>query len=544
MANLIKTRVLLVCLLLLVSVPLTVLSQQLMTPDVTPQTEQPEPPPPLLDNPRRAVKRLLDWLEEGTPDNADALFDNRYNRYYTYNMQLKVAEVFSSMLDEYGRLLPANIVSDSPEGSEESGLGIHFEKVGEFKVDGEAIPLLLERINYRGEYVWVISRNTVTTVYQNLPEHHTARIMQWLPEPLKENTWRGAPVGQWISAPIVAVLSYAMSWLLTFGVRQVVRRFTRLGAAELVKAVSHIFLRPANLVIAVAFYVVIARYIDMSILVRQDVAILTIAVLWIAFFIFLWSLIDFVAQRSEMYLREKNRVGGLSILIFLRATLKVIVIFLALIALLDSSGVDVSTGLAALGIGGIALALGAQKAIENLVGSIIIITDQPLRVGDFCKIGDMLGSVEHIGIRSTRIRTLDDTVVTIPNGMLSGETIENFTKRRKFLVRTTLNLRYETQPDDLRALIDGMKAQLLSFDFVSPAPARVRFAGYGASSLDVEVFAYIFAPDYEAFLERKETLLMSFMPLVEQHNSGFAFPSSTVYLGKDDFGQSTAEPLA
>jgi MscS family membrane protein len=260
---------------------------------------------------------------------------------------------------------------------------------------------------------------------------------------------------------------------------------------------------------------------------------LTVSVIWLALFILIWSLLNNLSSRGEQILREKNRVAGVSLIIFFKAIVKSILILVAIILILDNYGVDVTTGIAALGLGGIAIALGAQKAIENIVGSITIIVDQPFRVGDFCKMGELLGTVEHIGLRSTRIRTLSDTLVTFPNGELSTAEIENFTLRKKFLLRTTLNLRYETSSENMQEILSQLRKLLKNAKDVINDGIRVNFIAYGAASKDVEVFAYIRAADYAMFLAKQESVLLSMSKIVEGNGSGFAFPSQTLYLSRD-----------
>jgi MscS family membrane protein len=256
-------------------------------------------------------------------------------------------------------------------------------------------------------------------------------------------------------------------------------------------------------------------------------------ILWLALFMFVWLLIDTVFDFGEQRLREKNKTASLSAILFIRTSFKFTLLAVAFIIILDTIGVDVTTGIAALGIGGIALALGAQKTIENLVGGISVIFDQPVNVGDFCKFGDTVGTVEKIGIRSTRIRTLNRTIVTIPNADFSSRLIENYTSRDQFLLNAKIGLRYETSHDQMKFVLKGLKDMLDTHEKVNPDPARVRFVDYGSDSLIVELFAYIYAVDWNDFLAIKEELNLKLAKVVEDSGSGFAFPSQTVYLAKD-----------
>ncbi|NJL09080.1 MAG: mechanosensitive ion channel family protein [Methylacidiphilales bacterium] len=207
---------------------------------------------------------------------------------------------------------------------------------------------------------------------------------------------------------------------------------------------------------------------------------------------------------------------------------------LALVAaLLHVFGIDFTTALAALGIGGLAIALGAQKFFENLIGSLTLILDQPVRVGDFCRFGTALGTVEDIGMRSTRIRTLDRTVLTVPNGEFSALHIENFSRRDRFWFHPTLSVRYDTDPEQMRFLLQELRAMLYAHPRVDPDPARVRFIRLGAFSLDIEIFAYVYAVNMDDYLEVQEDLLLRCMEIVAKSGSGFAFPSQTLYVARD-----------
>jgi MscS family membrane protein len=196
-------------------------------------------------------------------------------------------------------------------------------------------------------------------------------------------------------------------------------------------------------------------------------------------------------------------------------------------------GVPVYGIVAGLGVGGLAIALAAQPTVENLIGSLSLFADKPVRVGDLCRYGDDVGTVEAIGIRSTRIRGLDRTLTTIPNGVLSKLPIVNLAHRDRMLLRAVIGVRYETRPEQLRLLLARLREMLLDHPRIDPDPARVRFIGFGSSSLDVEVFAYAVTRDWTEFLGIQEDLLLRIMDIVERSGTAVAFPSQTVYFARD-----------
>lgn len=200
----------------------------------------------------------------------------------------------------------------------------------------------------------------------------------------------------------------------------------------------------------------------------------------------------------------------------------------------DRLGLPVYGIVAGLGVGGLAIALAAQPTIENLIGGLSLFADKPIRVGDACRCGDAEGTVEAIGIRSTRLRGADRSLAIIPNATLSKESITNLTERDQILLQAVLGVRYETGPDQLRGLLGKIRELLLNHPRIAAENARVRFTGFGASSLDLEVFAYVQTHDRAEFLAIREEIFLRIMDLVKENGAGFAFPSQTVYLAQDD----------
>jgi len=199
----------------------------------------------------------------------------------------------------------------------------------------------------------------------------------------------------------------------------------------------------------------------------------------------------------------------------------------------DRLGVHAYGIIAGLGVGGLAIALAAQPTVENLIGGLSLFADRPVRVGDFCKYGDDVGTIEAIGIRSTRIRGIDRTVTTIPNGVFSKMPVVNFTLRDRMLLKTDIGLRYETTPEQLRHVVAKLRELLLAHPMVTPEPSRVRFAGFGECSLNVEVFAYVGTNDWNEFLGVQEDIYLRMIDVVAASGTGFAFPSQTLYFARD-----------
>ncbi len=216
-----------------------------------------------------------------------------------------------------------------------------------------------------------------------------------------------------------------------------------------------------------------------------------------------------------------------------RRLFKGVALAIALLAGLAVFGVDLTATLAGLGIGGVALAFASQKTLENVFSGILVLSDRSIVVGDVCQIGQYTGEVVDVGLRSMQLRTVKRTVVYVPNGTLATMEVENLTRRDKFLFNPIVGLRYETTLEQLQRVTTDIRESLMTDVRVENATLRVRFVRFGAYSLDVEVFAYVNAADYPAFLGVQEELLMRIMGIVKYAGTGFAFPSQTMYMRPD-----------
>ena len=197
--------------------------------------------------------------------------------------------------------------------------------------------------------------------------------------------------------------------------------------------------------------------------------------------------------------------------------------------------------LAGLGVFGLALALAAQPTIENFIAGLTLYADRPVRTGDFCRVGEHVGTVEEIGMRSARLRTLDDTLVSIPNSGFSKLHLENYSVRRKIWYHPRIRLRYETTPDQLRYILVEVRKMLYAHPKVLPDPARIRFTEFGTYSLDLDFFAYVNATDYGEFLEVAEDLHLRTMDIITRAGSGLAVPVSRT---ETESGASLDQPRA
>ena len=251
----------------------------------------------------------------------------------------------------------------------------------------------------------------------------------------------------------------------------------------------------------------------------------TLCALWIGFRI-VDILRSILQQRAWAIARPASR----SLLVIGSRFAKVTVVMLGAIILLAQLGVSVASLIAGLGIGGLAVALAAQKTVENLFGTLSIGVDQPMREGDFVKIYDFVGTVEEIGLRSTRVRTLDRTLITIPNGELANQRIESFAVRDRIRLACVVGLLYETTVAQMRAVLADLERVLREHPKIWPDAVVVRFRELASSSLDIEVMAWFQTADWGEFQLIRQDILLQFMEVVERHGTGFAYPTQTLHV--------------
>jgi MscS family membrane protein len=386
----------------------------------------------------------------------------------------------------------------------------------------------------RGERpTWKVAADTVAAIPDLYAEFGYGPLGEWLPPVFFELQVLDVQLWQWIALLVLAAvalpLSWVAVWLIVLLTRPLVRRTRHLGD-DWTREVAE---QPLRLILAVSIFTGPAYLIGLSIPAQRFFAAVEKATIVIGIAWLIARAIDLGARMLTRQLGANGRAPAVSFVPLGQRALKGLLAGLALLAVLQNFGVNVTGILAGLGIGGLAVALAAQKTVENLFGGVMLFFDQPVRVGDFCRFGSQLGTVEYIGMRSTQVRTLDRTVVSVPNAEFAQMQLENFGKRDRIRFIHTIGLRYETTPDQLRHVLVELKRLLARHPKIDPDPARPRFVSFGAHSLDIEVFAYVLTSDINEYLAIQEDLLLRIMELVAASGTGFAFPSQTIYTAAD-----------
>ncbi len=215
---------------------------------------------------------------------------------------------------------------------------------------------------------------------------------------------------------------------------------------------------------------------------------------------------------------------------FLRTALRVLVLALALVTLLQEWHYDVNGLIAGIGLGGLAISLAAQDTVANLFSFATIISDKPLREGEFIRTPQVTGIVEEVGARAVRIRQLDQALVTVPNSMLTGAPVINFSRMEKRRLDVTLGVTYDATSSDLRALVARLRAMLRAHEKVDSDSVSVFFSGFGDSSLNILIRCNVTEPAWADFMAEQHAILLTIMDIVEELGLSVAFPSRSLYI--------------
>jgi MscS family membrane protein len=425
------------------------------------------------------------------------------------------------------------LTSRLPGGAVDDGLPPALERLGAIPTSAGHVDVLLERTPDPAGGRWLIAAATVREIPRLWDEHGYTRLVRWLPAPFFDLRFLEVQLWQWLALPLVlllAVLVALASWAV---LRPLALRLTHRTATPIDDRLIVAVGPPFRLLLAVLAARVLFGRLGLAAPAARAVhyvllATFLLSVTWLGL-----RLIDVTANLLAERATGERRKAALSMVPLIQRVTKLVFLVIALIVVLQNLGVEVTGLVAGLGLAGAAFALAAQKSIEHVFGGVSLVLDQPIRVGDFCQFGTRQGTVEAVGLRSTTIRTLDRTLVTVPNAQFSSEQIENFGVRDRIRLYTVIGLRYETRPDQMRSLLAELRALLASHPLVDPSDIRVRLIGFGEHSLDVELFAYVRTTEWVEFLAIREEIYLRVMELVAAAGTSFAFPSRTAYLARD-----------
>ncbi len=424
-------------------------------------------------------------------------------------------------------------ISNQPEGTPQEGVPLDKQRVGTLNAgDVEADLVLIRTSEGDAGRIWLISADTLAKLPELYEQAAVHQVETHLPQALVRNEFLGLPLWQWLAILLTIPVAALLAWIAVQILRLPWYSWARYRQHAVGEAWNS-FVRPLWLLLGTLIHEILVAYIRIPVLPRHRYQQVAGVVAAIAFCWLLWRFLREVMRSVRHRAVLSGRMGTGSLMLLGERVLKAAIFVLAIFLVLGILGFNLTTPLAGLGIGGIAIAFAAQKTLENLFGGVSLLGDEVISIGDVCRIGDRTGTVEDISLRSTRIRTPDRTELFIPNGSLATINVENLSRRDKILFNTKLGLRYETSADQMRYVLAQIRRLLYEHPKVETEGARNRFIAFDESALTMEVFCYVLTRDYNEFMAIREDMLLRIMDIIDAAGTGLAFPSQTVYLGRD-----------
>ena len=528
-------RSLVVVLAIFICVISSATSQAQLPTSATPPPAKAEPTTPIdplgRETPRRAIMGLLKYTERGDYENAALYLQTTPGSNTNLTQRAKEFRALQ-------RKFKSNIglLSDDPNGTVEPGLPPGQIRAGVWAAGGTTVDVILVRVNDSAfGKIWLISKETVARLpelYSQMESEVPTAVDRLTPAVLSGRRLLGMSLPQWLGWLLSIPISWLLAWLLAFFLRVPARIRSRIQELAFKPIWQTRHGMPLKCIIAILIHCVFVYLLDPPLLYRvyysRFIATLLVGcVVW---------LISTVTDRGFEYAVHETRTqhkGGESILIIMQRITRILLVIVALVVALALFGLNVTTTLAGLGIGGLAVALAAQKTLENLIGGLSLLMDKAVHVGDFCRIGDQLGTVEDVGLRSLKLRTLDQTLLIVPNGSLAQMQFGNMTGRRKLLINQTFALRIETEVEQLRFVLDRVQHMLHQHPSIETGSSRVRVTSFAGAAFALELVAYAQTGDWAQFTAIRQDVILKIAEIVRVSGTRFAAPTQLTYLSSD-----------
>ncbi len=412
-------------------------------------------------------------------------------------------------------------LSSDPMGADRDGLPSFRDTAGSIEIHGDKLNILIQRVpaDEKGKFIWKLSNATVADIPRLYAEHSYPDWLEEFKSHFPEDvTFIGLELFKWAFLLAVILVGWPILWVLSL----VLTRLISKPSSPLYRDIRSLFTGPVTALILVTVGGLFLRELGLG-ATAQKVAegrtLMTIFTAWLLF-----SIIDLMrAKRRERFIQE-GRSDAAVLGRPLANTLKLFTVIIAILMWLANIGVEITALVAGLGVGGIALALAMQKPIEDLLGAISIYSQRPFVTGDLCRYSGFLGRIEEIGLRTTRMRTRANTVVSVPNSRLAYEDIENISEREKIQYAPMLRLRIDTTPDQIRQIKSSILSILTEDERVLNQVQRVQFRDFGEYFLQINIHTYINTTKFDEYLNISEELNLRVLEAVYKAGAYLAMP--------------------
>jgi MscS family membrane protein len=443
------------------------------------------------------------------------------------------ARDLNELLDRYFTQ-PLTTMSALPTGALDDGLAANRERLI-LTMGDRPVDILLTRINDpNAGQIWLFSSESLAQVPALTRSRQETLVERLMPPSLTARSFWSVSLAQWILWAASIVIPLLLFWTAALCVvalsRRLIHDTTRRGWFDAWwKGVRWLLVIGLTL----TTHLLLMPWLGFSLTFRYTYSRVALVVAVIICALLAWRLVSVTFAHARRVALRRGRSETRSLMLLGERFVKVLVVVIAVLGLLAVAGFDPTTALAGVGIAGVAVALGAQKSIENLLGAVFLLTDRAFAVGDYCRVADREGWIEDITLRSVRLRTPQQTLVSIPAGLLAQGSIENFTTRGKIPLQSILRLRYGTTSEQLQTILSGIDRILAEHPTVEKESARVTLVEFGPQAVELELFAYITTSDMTTFLKVREHLLLRVAAVVESSGSAFAAPTQFIHMRED-----------
>ncbi len=474
-----------------------------------------------LSTPQKAVHTFLHWQQKGH-QNFDKVASTMKLHDGTKQEQIDLAVELRKVLDAKGLLVQYDRIPNNPNYSDSlSGLQqyILFDELPEVYLT-------------KSGDEWLFSKSTIEQIpllYQDTFSSLIEALLNKLPEWAKTE-WLGLETWQYIAVFCWLLLGFVLRKAFEYILDNYIRRFAQKTSFtwddDLVDGIE----RPAGFIFMLFFWLATFTNLQLSVTVNFYLSNgfeigLSVGFIWL-----FYNLSDVFSKYLGVLTSKTESKLDDQLVPLIRKTLRFFVIVMGIILILQNNGYNVASLIAGLGIGGLAVALAARDTLANFFGSITIFVDKPFRIGDWIKVNSIEGTVEEVGFRSTRIRTFYNSLVSVPNSIVSTNDIDNLGMREYRRLKTVLNLTYSTSPKQMEAFVEGIKAIVKSNGHFRQDFYEVHFNSFGAHSLDVLVYVFFKVPDWSTELQQRHNFLLEVLKLAREVGVEFAFPTQTLHV--------------
>ena len=475
--------------------------------------------------PRRSADGFMAAVDKGDFETAVEFMDLRNLRGEATNLTGAQLARRLSVIIARATWVDVDALLDDPAGRKNDNLPDYRDSIGVVLDEGKELRLLMQKVpRGDGVSIWKISNATVSMI----PELYQLYGYPQAVEDFRRTIPKVNILGYELFKLLIVLATGVVMYFVVFLIALAIRRILADPGTPSHKRIFRFLLLPFGIWVVIITSNAVATSLGRGISAEAWRQLTPIPLL-----ITVWMLFGGMNLFRDVYsnrLQRHGRPGAAVLLQPASSALKLLIAVAAILIYMDKIGINITTVLAGLGVGGIAVALALQKPMEDVFGAFTLYTQQPIRVGDFCRIGAETGTIEEIGLRTTRLRTLSNTLIAIPNGRLANEPIDNISARKMIRYRPILRLRYDTTPEQMQQILTGIRDLFSSHEQVLPDSQRVRFKEIADDALLIEANSYVNTTDWATYLELAEELNIRILKIVASAGTSLSLPAKTLHL--------------